>query len=75
MRPLGGSFGGLPALGGGVEHQGVGTPHFHAEAHIVCCYQFDTLQDVAEKIRQQVAVLPYLLFKHASQSRRPEAFN
>ena len=60
MRPLGGAFGGLPALGGSVEHQGVGTPHFHGEGHIVCCYQFDTLHDVAEKIRRQVCAFCFL---------------
>ena len=31
MRPMGGTFGGMPALGGATEHQGNGTPHFHAE--------------------------------------------
>jgi hypothetical protein len=51
MRPLGGSFGGMMAFGGAGEHQLKGTPHLHAEGHVVCAYQFDTLQDIAAKIR------------------------
>ena len=42
MRPVGGVLGGMSALGGGTEHQGNGTPHYHAEGHLVCAYQFDT---------------------------------
>ena len=51
MRPMGGNLGGMPSLGGGIEYQGVGTPHLHAEGHVVCAYQFDTLAEIAEKIR------------------------
>ena len=51
MRPKGGVLGGITALGGAVEHQGVGTPHFHFEAHVVCAFQYGTLHDVAEKIK------------------------
>ena len=51
MRPMGGSFGGMPAVGGGTEHQGNGTPHFHAEGHVVCAYQFDTMEEVARKFQ------------------------
>jgi hypothetical protein len=43
MRPLGGVLGGMSALGGAVEHQNHGTPHFHAEGHVVCAYQYKTL--------------------------------
>ena len=31
MRTMGRVFGGMPELGGATEHQGNGTPHFHAE--------------------------------------------
>ena len=50
MRPVGGVLGGMSAFGGGTEHQGHGTPHLHAEGHVVCVYQYGTLQEVAEKI-------------------------
>ena len=50
MRPMGGVLGGMAAFGGGIEHQGCGTPHLHAEGHIVCAYQFGTLEEVATKI-------------------------
>ena len=50
MRPCGGSLGGLLAFQGGNEHQGVGTPHFHGQAHVVCVYQFGTLKDIAERV-------------------------
>ena len=52
MRPMGGVLGGMCALGGATEHQGMGTPHFHAEGHVVCAYQYDTLHDIAEKLRE-----------------------
>ena len=51
MRPMGGVLGGMNAMGGGTEHQGTGTPHFHAEGHIVCAHQYDTLEDIAQKIK------------------------
>ena len=46
MRPVGGVLGGMTALGGATEHQGHGTPHFHAEGHVVCPHQFGTLEDI-----------------------------
>ena len=52
MRPMGGVLGGMNALGGAGENQGNGTPHLHAEGHIVCAYQYGTLTEIAEKIRQ-----------------------
>ena len=54
MRPMGGVLGGMSAFGGATEHQGNGTPHFHCEGHIVCCYQYGTLADIAEKIKAGV---------------------
>ena len=47
-------MGGIPAIGGGVEHQGFGTPHFHFDAHVVCIYQYGTLQEIADKIKNQM---------------------
>ena len=54
MRPMGGVLGGMEALGGAIEHQGNGTPHLHAEGHVVCAYQFDTLADIAKKLREHM---------------------
>ena len=49
MRPTGGVLGGLSALGGSTEYQGLGTPHFHGEGHIVCAYQYGTMQEIESK--------------------------
>ena len=51
MRPMGGVLGGMPALGGATEHQGHGTPHLHLEGHVVCIYQYGTLEEIASKIQ------------------------
>jgi hypothetical protein len=51
MRPVGGVLGGMPAFGGGTEHQGGGTPHFHGEGHLVCMYQFATLEEIGAKLK------------------------
>ena len=53
-RPVGGSCGGMNALGGATEFQKYGTPHFHGEGHIVCLYQFYTLQDIVRQIQSDV---------------------
>ena len=53
MRPVGGNLGGMMALGGATEHQGHGTPHLHAEGHIVCAYQYATMTEIAELFRQK----------------------
>ena len=52
MRPLGGVLGGMATLGGGTEHQMNGAPHLHMEGHVVCVYQYGTLKEVADKIKQ-----------------------
>ena len=43
-------MGGAPAVGGGIEHQGYGTPHLHAEVHVACTYQYDTMEEVLAKL-------------------------
>ena len=53
MVPLGGILGGCVAVGAATEHQGVGTPHIHANIHVACIYQYQTLLDIADKISQQ----------------------
>ena len=57
MRPMGGVLGGMTALGGATEYQGHGTPHFHAEGHVVCAYQYDTMEEIAAKFRAQKITL------------------
>ena len=54
MRPLGGVLGGMSALGGAVEHQNHGTPHFHAEGHVVCAYQYKTLAEIAVLLQKRL---------------------
>ena len=43
----------MTALGGSTEYQGSGTPHLHAEGHVVCAYQFDTMQEIEDKFRNK----------------------
>ena len=78
MRPVGGVFGGIVAFGGGVEHQGVGTTHFHFEAHIVCAYQYGTLEEIAAKIRegllQAAAVKAYQAWAHKEDVLDEDAY-
>ena len=38
----------------GNEHQQHGTPHAHGQVHIVCLYQYATLQDIAVKVEEQL---------------------
>ena len=45
-------MGGVAAFGVGTEHQQVGTPHGHGQAHIVCLYQYATLEQIANKIKE-----------------------
>ena len=54
MRPLGGVLGGTATMGGGTEHQIQGAPHLHCEVHVVCVYQYCTLEEIANKIRDQL---------------------
>ena len=50
MRPMGGVNGGMNAMGGGNEHQLFGTPHFHAQGHVVSVYQYCTMEEIAETL-------------------------
>ena len=54
MLAMGGCMGGVPALGAATEHQKHGTPHVHGEAHIACIYQYGTLIDIANAIRDKL---------------------
>jgi len=52
MRPTGGTLGGVSAFEVGNEHQQHGTPHAHGQAHVVCLYQFNSLEDIAKKVEE-----------------------
>ena len=54
MMPMGGLLGGCDGFGGATENQTAGTPHFHGEAHVICIYQFGTLQGIAERIKAKL---------------------
>ena len=53
MLAMGGFCGGADALGGAVEHQHDGNPHFHGHVHIVNVWQHSTVQEIAEGIRSK----------------------
>ena len=54
MLPCGGVCGGVMALGGSNEHQGIGTPHLHADIHVVCVHQYRTLHEIADLIAKEL---------------------
>ena len=54
VRLSGGCLGGAVALELGNEHQQHGTPHAHGQVHVVCVYQFATLQDIATKVEHEL---------------------
>jgi len=74
MMPMGGVLGGAVALGAATEHQGHGTPHLHGEVHIVCIYQYSTLQEIAERIKEKLFDPASVLDFHA-WLHREEPFN
>ena len=74
MRPMGGVLGGMCALGGATEHQGSGTPHFHAEGHVVCAYEFDTMAEIQTKFEAQKITLESWK-KYNSWLHREEVFD
>jgi len=51
MLAVGGFCGGADAMGGAVEHQHDGNPHFHVHIHIVNMYQHGSLADISTAIR------------------------
>ena len=52
--PMGGTLGACNAFGGATEYQGHGTPHFHGEVHVICIYQFGTLEEIADRIKAKL---------------------
>jgi hypothetical protein len=57
MRPTGGVIGGVVAMEGGNENQKLSTPHLHGQAHVVCAYQFLTMDEIAKRIREGLLTL------------------
>ena len=53
MTPMGGFAGLGVSLGGCVEYQQNDNPHFHGNLHLANIYQFKTLAEIAELIRQK----------------------
>ena len=74
MRPLGGIFGAIEAIGGAVENQRGGTPHFHFNAHVVSAYQHLTIAGIAALIEAEL-LQPEDLFAFHSWTCREEHFD
>ena len=53
MMAIGGFCGGSDAIGGAVEHQHDGNPHYHGHVHIVNVFQHNPLQTILEMIKQK----------------------
>ena len=51
MDVMGGVIGGCPAIGGATEYQQKSPPHFHAQVHVACVYQYSTMPEIMERIR------------------------
>ena len=69
MRPLGGVLGGAATFGGGTEHQVQGAPHVHLEVHVVCVYQYCTLEEIAAKIRDQLVSVESMMQGEGEQAQ------
>ena len=54
MMPMGGVLGGVDAFGSATEFQSTNDPHIHGEVHIVCIYQFSTLEEIANEIKKKL---------------------
>jgi hypothetical protein len=54
MLPMGGVLGGVEVLGGAVEHQRGGAPHFHLLGGVVSIYQHGTLLEIASRISEKL---------------------
>ena len=52
--PMGGIFGAVDGIGGAVEYQRAGSPHFHGFATLVSAYQHCTLEHIAELIETKL---------------------
>jgi hypothetical protein len=68
---MGGSLGGVPAMGFAVEYQTLGPPHGHGNIHIANAYQFNTLYDIAQMIKEKMldpqSVLDYHAWLHREE--------
>ena len=68
-----------PGFGGSTEHQHTGTPHFHLQVHVACAYQFATMTEIVEMIRDDFetamsaeSVMQYQAWLHREEPTNPE---
>ena len=74
MMPMGGVLGGVDAFGSATEFQSTNDPHIHGEVHIVCIYQFSTLEEIANEIKKKL-LDPKTVFDFNAWLHREEPFN
>ena len=74
MMPMGGVLGGAVALGSATEFQSTNDPHLHGEVHIVCIYQFSTLEEIADCIKKKL-LDPQTVFDFNAWLHREEPFD
>ena len=72
--PMGGVLGGVDAFGSATEFQSTNDPHIHGEVHIVCIYQFSTLEEIANEIKKKL-LDPKTVFDFNAWLHREEPFN
>ena len=54
--PMGGVLGAAIAFGSATEFQTATDPHVHGEVHLCCIYQFNTLAEIAERIKEGLSI-------------------
>ena len=64
----------MEAIGGAVEHQRAGTPHYHFNAHVVSAYQHKTMAEIAALIEAEL-LRPEDLHDFHTWTCREEHFN
>ena len=67
-------LGGVVAFGSATEFQSTNDPHIHGEVHIVCIYQFSTLEEIANEIKKKL-LDPKTVFDFNAWLHREEPFN
>ena len=72
--PMGGVLGGVVAFGSATEFQSTNDPHIHGEVHIVCIYQFSTLEEIANEIKKKL-LDPKTVFDFNAWLHREEPFD
>ena len=62
---MGGALGGASAIGLAIEYQAQSPPHGHGNVHLVNCYQYNTLYDIAQMIKKELLDPQSILDFHA----------